>query len=104
MLADGIKSRRRNFSLLLPDRDADICFAIVPPFVACDDSGLGAKNNMTPLLWTALCGQPEVVKYLVAQGADVNAMEKNGGTPLSIAVAIGKVDVVEFLKPHSAKE
>ena len=59
---------------------------------------------MTPLLWAALCGQLDVVKCLVDKGADVNAMDKHGGTPLSVAVAIGKVDVIEFLKLHGANE
>jgi len=52
----------------------------------------------------ALFGNLDSVKYLVAKGADVNAMNKDGITPLRVATEFGKLEVAEFLKQHGAKE
>ena len=43
-----------------------------------------------------------VVKYLVSQGADVNAKRDDGDTPLNIAVSFGQSEVVKFLVSQGA--
>jgi hypothetical protein len=44
-------------------------------------------DGVTPLHWAALGGHVEIVKLLLAQGADVNARETGyGGTPVGWAV------------------
>jgi ankyrin repeat protein len=41
--------------------------------------------DSTPLFWAALRGQVAAVKFLIAEGADVNAENKHGVTPLMAA-------------------
>ena len=50
----------------------------------------------------AIHGDLEVVKYLVAKGADVNAMHRGGLTPLMTAATRGRLDVVKFLVDKGA--
>ena len=48
-----------------------------------------------------------VFKVLVDNGADVNAKNKRGQAPLTLATVIsggGHLDVISFLKQHGAKE
>ena len=49
--------------------------------------GRDAESDATPLLWAAGFGHLEVVKFLVANGADVNQRVQKGFTAL-----IGAVD------------
>jgi hypothetical protein len=45
----------------------------------------------------------DVVKYLVSQGANVNAKNKNGMTPLDHAKRVGNTAMVEFLSNTSTR-
>lgn len=51
------------------------------------DLGVGDPRfaDMTPLHGAVICNQPSIVKYLIEQGADVNAKNRLGWTPLMIA-------------------
>ena len=60
------------------------------------------KNGWTPLHESAYKGYKEVVVFLVAQGADVNAQDKSRETPLHWAVFRGHKEVVEFLVKKGA--
>ncbi len=60
--------------------------------------------GQTALMYAADAGQMEVVRYLVANGADVNA-ESDGlgrGTALIYAAASNRIDVVKYLLEHGA--
>jgi ankyrin repeat protein len=46
----------------------------------------------------------ELLELLLAKGADVNAMNNQGQTPLRLAVAKGHKDVVESLRQHGGHE
>jgi len=48
-------------------------------------------------------GDSGVVAFLVEHGADVNAKDNNGITPLMYAVEKGDSEVVAFLVEHGAK-
>jgi hypothetical protein len=71
-------------------------------------------NGWTPLHWAAGPGYKAIAELLLKGGADVNARDKNGETPLYVAVYSGPVDVnsepqrtaqrelVELLLAHQA--
>ncbi|MDG7055225.1 MAG: ankyrin repeat domain-containing protein, partial [Wolbachia endosymbiont of Menacanthus eurysternus] len=44
----------------------------------------------------------DIVRYLVKKGANVNAKDKNGNTPLHFATMVGKVDIAKVLLKHNA--
>ena len=47
-------------------------------------------------------GYKEIVKLLIAKGADANAEDKNGHTPLSIAIQNGHNEIAELLNGQGA--
>lgn len=60
-------------------------------------------RGATPLFWAAFYGHLNVVKFLVANGADVNAKDEHGETPLAAAANVHK-GVAEFLRRHGGHE
>ncbi|XP_030741067.2 ankyrin repeat, SAM and basic leucine zipper domain-containing protein 1 [Echinops telfairi] len=65
---------------LLLSRNAD-------PNVAC-------RRQMTPIMYAARGGHPQVVALLVAHGAEVNAQDENGYTALTWAAYQGHKNVI----------
>jgi ankyrin repeat protein len=55
------------------------------------------------LLGAATTGDAAKVKQAIAKGADVNATDERGWTPLILASRIGGVDAVKFLIEKGAK-
>ncbi len=49
-------------------------------------------------------GNPEIVKLLIARGANVNAKDKEGQTALSLAIRNNLPEIAEILKKAGAKE
>lgn len=47
---------------------------------------------------------PEIVKLLIARGADVNAKDREGQTALSLAIRNNMAEIAEILKEAGAKE
>ena len=70
-----------------------------PDLVSSKDADFGG----TPLLWAAMMGHKDVVAFLLANGADVNARDNFGATPLFRAVA-GRAckGMAELLLAHEA--
>jgi len=66
------------------------------------------ESGWTPLHDAVFGAHPEVAEFLLSKGADVNAREKNGATPLIIAAMGGKIEidgqggVVALLLAHKA--
>jgi len=54
-------------------------------------------NHLTPIHFAALNGNLELVKYLVGQGADVNARGIDGMTVLLYASKSGNLELVKYL-------
>jgi TolA-binding protein len=52
----------------------------------------------------ANAGHKDIIELLLAKGADVNAKDNSGWTPLLIAVGQGKTDVTELMENHLQKQ
>ncbi|MCC6870190.1 MAG: ankyrin repeat domain-containing protein, partial [Burkholderiales bacterium] len=56
----------------------------------------------TPLIYAATGGRNDVVEYLLAQGAQINAVSPNGTSALMMAVREGKGSTVTLLIARGA--
>jgi ankyrin repeat protein len=65
--------------------------------VGLRDTAFGA----TPLQWASLRGHVEAVRALLAEGADVGALNNDGETALDVARRAKRSDVVEVLRAAS---
>jgi hypothetical protein len=74
--------------------------AIVNVLLA-QDADPNASDGEAPLIRAAQDG-PEIVRALIAHGADVNAKNMIGATPLIQAVAFRRPVVVKLLLTHGA--
>eukprot|EP00744_Colponema_vietnamica_P012237 GILI01017185.1.p1 GENE.GILI01017185.1~~GILI01017185.1.p1 ORF type:complete len:185 (+),score=13.75 GILI01017185.1:728-1282(+) len=60
--------------------------------------------DATPLMLAALANRFDVVKILISEGADVNAMASSyGDTALSLAVATDNLDLIVYLVDEGAE-
>lgn len=92
----AVLSGHKKITSLLLDNGAEINIR------AQDESG------GTPLHWAAWVSNREMVKFLVEAGADVNALDKTGFTPLDAAMASLNpkkqtvIEIVRFLRDQGA--
>lgn len=65
----------------------------------------GVHDLATPLSKACYMGQTEVVKFLIENGANVNAQpaDVTGQLPLQQAIMSGSFDIVKLLIEHDAK-
>ncbi len=54
----------------------------------------------TAIHWAAQCGQNDTIECLIANGVDINAVNKKGSTILHFAAQNGHVRAVELLQGH----
>ena len=66
------------------------------------DLGMRDAYGNTFLHYASYKGEMEVIKWLMAKGADVNTPRFDGCTPLHLAVMGGHQDAVEYLLAHKA--
>lgn len=59
---------------------------------------------MEPLHNAAWHNSTKTAELLILKGADVNAKENKGRTPLKLAVETKSNGMIELLKKHGAKE
>jgi len=57
----------------------------------------------TPLFLASGSGNPEAVRYLINQGADVNSRERFGQTAVTEAAFFGNISVIKELLKHGAE-
>ncbi len=62
------------------------------------------KYGFTPLHQAVFFGHREIVEFLIAEGADVNAKNNAGSTPLYLAKGKGHHAIAELLVQHGATE
>ena len=62
------------------------------------------RSGFTPLHHAALWNKLDIVKLLIANGADVNAKDNTGYTPLHWAAMHGHLDIVKFLVEYCTKK
>ena len=48
-------------------------------------------------------GNKEVAELLIAKGADVNAKDDGGGTPLDLAIKRNHTETADLLRKHGGK-
>jgi cytohesin len=77
-----------------------LCFALALALCGCATSPSGPH---TDLMRAAESGNAKEVSRLLADGADVNAKDKNGNTPLHAAAHQGDRDVAELLIAKGAE-
>ena len=63
---------------------------------------LADEDGYTPLIHATISENIELMRYLVSQGADVNAMTKNGASAIHYASNDGSVERISFLLDHGA--
>ena len=51
----------------------------------------------TPLHYAAMTGNSSIAEYLIKEGADVNAKDKENNTPLHEASRKGRMNIVKLL-------
>jgi ankyrin repeat protein len=62
-----------------------------------DKNAVNSQGRNGLMMAAGQKGEPEVVKYFLAQGQDVNSRDKIGQTPLTLAVTRGDLDIVNVL-------
>ncbi|WP_068139453.1 ankyrin repeat domain-containing protein [Roseimaritima ulvae] len=60
------------------------------------------ETGSTPLVTAALHGNLPIARYLIQQGADVDATNRDGNAPLHIAAFLCHTEVVKLLLQHGA--
>jgi ankyrin repeat protein len=62
----------------------------------------GEIKGFTPLIFAARENNEEIAQLLIDHGADVNARNMYGDSPLSLAEKEGHTTIVEILKANGA--
>ena len=63
----------------------------------------GGSQGFTNLIMAVDSNNEEVVRFLIKNGANVNAKTRDGDTALSLAVKKGYTNIIEILKANGAK-
>ncbi|WP_353289147.1 ankyrin repeat domain-containing protein [Wolbachia endosymbiont (group A) of Pogonocherus hispidulus] len=68
-----------------------------------------AQNGATPLHFAAYYGHLDTAKFLVEKGANINVEDNYKNTPMGLAIAQNKQDIIEFFNvllptPNSSLE
>lgn len=66
------------------------------------DIDVTTSDGLTGLHEAAICGNAQLVEYLVSQGANINCCDNEGWTPLHAAASLGQVKIVQMLLDYGA--
>lgn len=61
------------------------------------------SNGATPLHGAAVEGQLEVIEYLISRGADVNALNAYGDSPMENARSMNHPEAMHLLERHGGR-
>lgn len=59
-------------------------------------------DGLTGLHEAAICGNIELIEYLINRGANIDCRDNEGWTPLHAAASLGQDKIVEYLLEHGA--
>lgn len=65
--------------------------------------GIQDSSGSTGLHAAAVQGRTQIIMYLVARGADVNAIDHSGDSPLEYALSEQHIESAKYLESHGAK-
>jgi len=77
---------------------------ILIPNLSLADISRGDYDNRTPLHLASEEGHMEAVKLLVESGANINATDRWGGTPLQGSLKHNHTSIAKYLKKNGARE
>ena len=80
--------------------DLDMCQLFVNTYKI--DCNVENKDKYTPLHFASMYGRINIVRFLLYNGAAINAVNKKSQTPLLFAVHCGHHQTVEFLLKQGA--
>ena len=66
------------------------------------DVNIKDGDDDTALIWVSICGNSDIVKWLLEHGADVDIQNKDGNTTLHYASSHTNYDIVKLLLEHGA--
>ncbi len=84
------------------ERSAEVVKQLVA--YGADVRAKNPRNGQTALHQAAQRGRVQTAKALITAGADVNAADNGGKTPLSLSKRNDHVEIVELLREHGAEE
>jgi len=61
------------------------------------------EEGWTPLFVAVGEGYKKIIELLIANGADVNAKDDVGDTPLDMAIGLEQPETVDLLRKHGGK-
>ncbi len=91
------------FAVAIEKGDLEAVQALVQSGSKADTLIEYGEHKITPLMKACWDGEMDIAKYLLDQGANVNAADDQGATPLSNAVSRDRPEFVQLLIDHGAK-
>jgi len=66
-------------------------------------NAVNERDGTTAVHAAAQAGSASVLRYLISKGADINALDREGDSPLELAVSSGHSEAAGILQGHGAK-
>jgi ankyrin repeat protein len=63
----------------------------------------GGFADGTPLHYAAANGHKEIAELLIEKGADLNAKDEDGGTPLDVAISFNRTEIADLIRVIGGK-
>src|SRR5262245_3395004 len=83
------------FAVAIEKGDLDAVKALVEGGSKADTLIEYGEHKITPLMKACWDGEQEIAAYLLDQGANINAADDQGATPLSNAISREHVEIVQ---------